>query len=227
MTFTELVAEVVARTARADKNTEAGVAVNLALKELTQIHFFRDLQSNESLSYTADAEYVALPSRTRAILEARLINGTQSYPIILKAKKWVLDRWSKVSELNASYPIYAYIEDEKLYICPEASADYTIEVTALIYAADISGSTENPIANSDEAIVAWASMYIFGMIQNTEMSVFWEKRYNKAVTRLIHADRSHNLNDVAQEFRVFSPALQRASARISPHLDPFDMGRDY
>ena len=163
------------------------------------------------------------------ILEARIIDGTQSFTFGIFTKDHVVAIWPNVSAETPSYPVMGYVEGGYIWMHPISNADYTMRLTftslsALAFSGD---STENPIPHTDYAVICWATGFVLDSIDLTDRALIWKARYIGAVQSDLHVDRSFPETMVAEtglEFDI-DPLTGRKIISPTAYLHPFDKGR--
>ena len=213
-----LLAMVKNRTARTDKDDVIIEGLDLGLEEYTMRHEFRALRLESDLSIVADDESVSAPSTMRTIEEARLIDGTMSYPMRIKSKSWLTSRWADVSELSTSKPQYLYEETGTLYLYPVSDGTYTVRVTTYSNCGTLSASTtENPVPLLDSAIVHWATAYLYNATEQYEKAATWERMAERAFQVAVQA----NGRVVRMEIKAALDVPESLTLPSERYLDPF------
>ncbi len=168
---------------RTDKNAVINAALEEGLKQSARLHFFRSLVSESDVAIIADSAYIDLPATAYQLLEVRLINGTSSYPIVVKTKKWLVDRWANIADHAAGRPVYGYIENSDLFLYPISDGSYTVRITVTTAPTfSSSDATENPIPVLDMALVCFATAFVMRSIQMFEYAAPWDLEYGKLFT---------------------------------------------
>ena len=104
---------------------------------------------------------IELPSATKQMLSAILIDGTSSWEIKPKPKQWLIERYPNISSREPDKPIYGYIEKGWLYLYPLSGSEYTIRVTTDDTVVDFADDDAvNPLIELDLALVYWATGYV-------------------------------------------------------------------
>lgn len=176
---------------RTDKDVVIGEALNFALSELSQLHDFFIQDTRSTATTVIDSEYVDLgdSSIVKTVFEARVMGASPSV-IQLRPKTWIVDKYPDVGEVTSGVPAYAYQEGNYLYIAPVADAVYTIGFS---YYPDIIGfaldSSENPIPLLQQAIIEWATGYVFDSIELFERGVAWKTRAYTSAKIAVDRDR--------------------------------------
>lgn len=204
---------------RTDKNTIIDEALNEGLEELVKRHYFRDAISEMAdVSVVADASSVALPSDVHQVIEARLIDGTLSYPFIVKSKKWVTSRWPNISEDNTGKPTLGYIEGDSLYLYPVSSGSYKIRATVVSFPDPLIENGDVPgIKNVDSVLTAYATSEVFASMQDFESAGWWLGKFERRIQEAIRSDQKETANDLIVDP---SPSTSRSTG-TQPWLDPF------
>ena len=158
-----------------------------------------------------------------------LIDGLLSNDFTIKPKRWVVARWPHVSALSPGKPYLGYIEGDYLFMHPISDDNYTMRITyttiaGLAFAGD---STENPIPETDHAVVCWTSAFIFDSIDLPDQGLVWKGRFAQAVGLDLHSDRIHHEDMVADTGLDLALDPLTGGKIISPEAwrYPFDTGR--
>lgn len=186
MTRTEIQAVVEDMIARTDKEDVIINGIDFAIKEFTKEHDFQDFISSEDLTTTSGTSYVALSDESDKIIEARLIDGTNSYSILQKTKNWISKRFPNPDGDPNNKPVYCYIEGGNLYLVPVPDDAYTIRLSVVSSSSDLSGdSSENPLDGLDYAIACWAAGYVMDSIERFDAGQQWRVRAQDSLAKSI------------------------------------------
>lgn len=205
---------------RTDKDTIINSAINLALTEIGQLHDFRAMRTEADISIAADDVSKALPSTTHQLIEARLIDGTQSYALTIKTKLWFVKRFPNVSAGFTGKPIIGYVEGNVLYFHPKSNDAYTVRLTYSALPAELSDDvTDVSVSGVDMAIVCWVTGYMFTSMGQPELAAPWNTRFANSMAISIAADkRRHAEENVMDQLTYYGTDLV---ASPQPWLDPF------
>ena len=188
-TKTQLISSVETRTGRTDKDTLIGEAIDSALLECQNEHFFREMYTTADLSASASDVSEALPSDMHQLLEVRLIDGTSSYSIFVKSKRWVVENFPNISADNASKPDWCYEEEGTLYFsCPLDDA-YTIRITYYAFLVFASAATANPIPCTDNALLYYAMSELYESLELDRLADKWLRRGDRALVKAVRSDK--------------------------------------
>jgi len=206
---------------RSDKDTVINQGLDLGLKELTKLYDFKDLWTESDLTTTASVAYVTLPSTMSNLVEVRLINGTQSYPIAIKSKVWMVERWANISANNETFPSMGYEEGGLFYLFPVPDDAYTIRVTTVGEPADFAGdSTENPVPILDYSLICWASAFLFDSLEQFDRGTMWKQRAERALRLAV--SREKKTRKIYQHSDRRSGLVENDRyPYIEPYKDPF------
>lgn len=218
MTRLQLRSLVIDNTRRSDKTDLINAAIDLALEEIGLVHDFRLMSEESDLSVAQSAASVALPSDYYQVLEARLIDGTESFELQIKDKNWVVERWPNIASVPEGTPTVAYEENGTLVLAPRPNRTYTIRVTVSKLPSSLTSDSSSPtIAGISHAIVAWATAYVFKSIQQFEAARFWMQEYARSLILAVRADKRRSA--VKYQLEEFPDSERNLSTR--PWLDPF------
>jgi len=221
MTRSELRSEVEERTGRTDKSTRIDTLLDLGIRELTKYHDFEEIRAESDLTTVASQAYVALPTNTRSVVEARMIDGTNSWPLVIKRKKWLTDRIPNVSALSEGKPVYAYKEGDNFYLLRIPDDAYTVRVTVYPKPSDFaSDATENPVELLDEALIGYAAEGVLLGVEEYEAAAQWNPRWKAALLQAIRQDNRSHVDVVGEPHGAVL-----SDTNPTPWLDPF-VGHD-
>ena len=160
-----------------DMESHINTSLDLGLRSLCSRYDFRDMRSEpDDLSIGADDESVSLPTGTHHLLEARLIDGTNSYRLSIKTKGWLTKRYPNISSRSTNRPVCAYIENGSLFPYPISNESYSIRLSVSILPTFASDSTELSVAVLESPLISWATAFIFEMMQQFESAPAWKQR---------------------------------------------------
>ena len=216
-TRAELRATVLANIGnRTDKDDVINASLEDGLKRAVSIHFFKSLITETDVAIVADSTYASLPDNTYQLLEARLIDGTSSYPITIKSKRWLVKRWSNIGDAGTSKPVFGYVENDRLYLYPVSGGSYSIRMTTCINPSfDSADSTENPIPSLNIALTHFATAHVFRNIQLFDAALVWDAEFMRAFITAKSGDKK------GPEVHQLQPFGQEVPSIIEPYLDPF------
>ena len=175
---------------RNDKDTAINNALNLGLTELTRSHGFRALRAEVDLSTTVSVAFVTLPANSHKVLEARLINSTSSYPLRIRRKKWLVDRYPNPSADMVYLPDECYQEGLSLILNPIPNSTYTIRLTVQKRPAAMATDTApNPVPELEYAVVAWATGYVWDSLEQFAQGSAMRSRAMDSLANAIRLDK--------------------------------------
>ncbi len=159
---------------------------------------------------------VALPSATNQLLSAILINDTNSCKLIIKSKRWLINRYPYIESASANTPIYGYVEKGWLFFYPNSNAEYDIRVTTDDIPSDFADDdAENPIPALDLSLISWATAYCLGSFGEFQKSNFYYNRVEVELKNAIHRDGSK------KEERSLDQGLEPVESADSAYTNPF------
>lgn len=201
---------------RTDKDSVINDGLEEGLKRAMDVHPFKTRQVETDKSIAENDTTVDLPDDTLDLIEVRLIDGTASWPIFIKEKKWLVERWPNISEVTANKPVYGYVEGDKIHLYPISNGSYTVRMTTKVKPS-FSGvdATENPIPSIEFALICFATAYAFRSVQLFDFAVPWDTQFVNALATAIPADKR---SPVVKRFEPFGekplPIID------SPSVDP-------
>jgi len=204
---------------RTDKTVVINEGLEDGLSEAMKVHAFKTKEVETDVSISDGSTYAAFPSNTLELVEARLIDGTSSWPITIKDKKWLVERWPNVSSLSTNKPVYAYEEGDKLYLYPISNGSYTVRMTTRAKAtfSDVDG-TENPVPLLKQYLVRYAVAHVFDDVQLFDFAAKWEQKAATSLALAIRADTRKPAE--VKQFIPHGYDIEPDSV-IEPYLDPF------
>ncbi len=203
--------------ARIDKNTVINTALDLGLKALARRHEWDDLRTSVDLETVATEQEVSLPSDFLALLEARYINGTISWLLEYKTKRWLVERWPNISANNNTKPEKFYVASGSMFLFPVPDAAYTIRVSYVAEPADFADdSTENPVSVLDLSLLSWATHYVMMSMENFAAAAGWLALSEKHLLDAIRSDKRTGVMHQADGGRAV-----RELPNPNAYLDPF------
>jgi len=177
-----------------------------------------DGQSDISLSQIFNPRFFELPSDCLHLKELRFIDGTSSYPIDIRDKKWVVDRWPYVESLSKNKPVVGYVEDNKFWCYPvNGDSSYVVRATYVKRVSAFSGdSVENPVPALDYALSCWATGFVFDSIEEFAKAASW---YGRAASSLLKAIKEDKRTKIIRQMDPFT--TEKTYESPTPWLDPF------
>jgi len=207
---------------RDDKTAVINQGLDLALFEFSQMYPFKELLSIADIGIVDTNLYVALPANFHHLIEVRLIDSTNSYPVEVKTKEWVVKKFPNIADGSSDRPRYVYVEGANLYMAPKNNGTYTLTMT---YGIAVSSSyfttdvTVNPVPDLDNALVFYAAAFTFEQMELPSTSDRWYAQANTAFQKAVRANRRNNVVHRVEAFpeaeRIYTTERWR---------DPFDMG---
>jgi len=204
-------------TGRDDKDSLINSAFDLAYRHFCQRHDFRSMISEESDSISEGDAYVSLPSGTHHLLEARIIDGQLSYALDIRSKLWLVKRWPNISALAEAKPSKGYVEGSKLYLYPVSDGDYDVYFTITKIPSFSDDSTDNTIPELDNALVYWASAFVFQSLKMIPEAREW---FSMAEKEFIEAKRTDMRDNRKLKHVGFNEDVEDLHT-VYAYLDPF------
>lgn len=185
-TIEDLVMEA---TGRRDKVTLTRAAINLAAQELSKERLWQDALVEEEVSTVADQGYVDLASNLARVSEVRVIDGTQSYPLVVKDKSWIVEKCPSPESFASAKPTYGYLSGTRLYLVPSPDDVYTLRYSFYQLEPDLTGSSsELTIRYAGAAVAAWATHWVFMSLEKHEDAGVWLAKYKELLKSAKRAD---------------------------------------
>lgn len=191
MNRSEIRALVRDHTGRTDKDSLINSMINAALKKVSSEHIWRDLLTEAEVTMTPDQPFVDLVSTVRRLSEVRIINGLQSYKLVVRTKTFLVERWPDFGSQSSGKPRFGYLEGTRLHLVPAPDENLTLRYS--YYARDTvftDDTTELTIDITDEAVIAYATFRTFKSLQQHDDAAQWFLDYKEALKDAKTMDRS-------------------------------------
>jgi hypothetical protein len=194
LTRSELVTAVRAHFGnRTDKDSVIYTAADLAQRNIARCgQLFRSLFESFSVNIAAGDSTISFPTYTRHVVELRLQDAasTTSYPLTIRDKRWIVQRWPNPAIDPQSKPEYGYVENGAFYFVPYSNGDYVISGTVYKDPAPFDDSSQAlAVDGSEEAVIAYCTSYVFRSIQQYDAAREWQANYIAALDVLKKEDR--------------------------------------
>lgn len=208
---------IVQHTRREDKLPLIEQAIALAVAELGQLHEWRELRYQFDITLAMGERYVNIESGVFHVLSLRLIDADQKfYPVELWSKTHVVQKYPDEGNSSTGRPLVAYEDTGQLWLAPKADKQYIVRVDTFRLHPELKPSEQPLVQAVDNAIVAWATAYVFRSIQMYEDANQWMQEYARAMGLALKAERRTHFK------RVLRPVNEQIPMpRIEPWLDPF------
>lgn len=178
MTRETLESLVLEATGRTDKTSLIRTAIDLAVEEISTQRMWTDLQTEAEATLTADEPSISLAEDVTRVTEIRLIDGTLSRPLIIRAKNWITQYFPDPESRSSGRPAYGYLEGRTLHLVPVPDDAYVIRYTYFpLHAALESPTSPLLIRAASRAIVAYATFWIFQSLEKHEDAKRWLDSY--------------------------------------------------
>lgn len=215
---------VIGNVGRTDKDSLINTYFQLALDDAMTRHGFRDSLEAADVSAALDADSVTLPAGTMKVFEVRVIDpsaGSNSQKLQISSKKVVVGLYPSVTDYPSSQPQVGYFDGNRLFFYPKANKAYTIRFTISKQVGDDfdSDSKENPIRILDNALISYATAYLFMGLEQFDAGALWMRRYEIDLTKAIAVDERNPARDL--HFRPHQALVDMS--RLTPEYwkDPF------
>jgi hypothetical protein len=172
MTHSQIIAAARQGIDRDDKDEVLVDGITLALEKVGGL--FPILESKEvatDISIVADDGSCELPTYTLRLHEARLIDGTSSYDLLIKPPEWIKERYPNPSGDATSKPVYCYQEGTTLHFVPYSNGSYSVRATI----SRLIGTDEEAQAVSS-AVVALAVAHAHMILEHWESARHWDRK---------------------------------------------------
>jgi hypothetical protein len=194
---------------RVDQDTVINRGIDAAVLDACSRYQWRGMTSSTTIAVVQGDYTKALPANTYKVLKVVVRNGLLSWEIQIRSKGWVLDRYPLPSAQPQTYPQYAFEENGILYFNVPFLAAFTIDITLMNYEA-FSGDSDTLafMPQVDNALISYATAYVFRVLQQFEESNLWQLQYERELQTAIMADRRNNGQVVSAEVGDDRPVYQ-------------------
>lgn len=220
LTYKQMRDLVLLHTNRTDKSALVGIAINLAITKLPQVpHEWRELFRDDEYELTTNSTFVTLASDVDRVIQIRRAlasDGSLAATMgLLTKQKFDRTFYDRESSVSTGIPNYAAVDGGKIHVYPKSISEYKLYARVALRVTPLVNDDDRcQITGVDEAIVAWATHYVYASIQETNDAQFWLGRYNLAMTSAIHADQREPATQVLE-------GNQPAELSTAPWMDPF------
>lgn len=220
-TRAQLRTSVEALVGRTDKTSVIDDALNFALQEAADQHYFSELWSQSDESIVQAANSVAFKAGSRDLLEARLIDSTNSssWVILIVPKFQFVSSIPSIGDVDEGRPSVGYIEGETLHFAPPSDGTYVIRMTTITVPTFSSDSDTSSIKGIDEFLISYAAEYLFASIELPESAMLWSNKWKVVLSRAIRADKKNPSVQLIMQPHGSDNKLRYISG--NPAQDPF------
>jgi len=193
-------------------------------EEILQAHLF-----SGTISEVGDAEWgddnsgIVLPDNVFKVLEARIINGSSSYKLYVKTKRWVVARWPNPESDPVGKPVYGYVEGGVLVVTPWSDAEYDTKLTISSYPAFVAVEEEDDeddyvisCLGLDTVVVNYATWKAMLSLEKFQSATFWQAEFERSLAKAARADK----RAPGVELKM-GDGMEEKRLRSDYYLDPF------
>jgi hypothetical protein len=206
---------VIDTTGRSDKTDLINSAINIALGKVSSERLWNDLLTEATATLTIGDIEVALATDLRRLSEIRLMDGLNSYSIIVRPKTWLVQHFPDSTAFSSGKPQYAYLQGTTLFLVRPPDDTYTIRYSYYRLHPDLTDDvTSTLIPQADEALISYTTYWVFKSIEKHEDAQQWLADYTIQISDAKRVDRSSAIQNLA---------TPRGSQSIGPDywVDPF------
>jgi hypothetical protein len=205
-TFSAIRTLVEAAIGRTDKTTTVNSAINIAQSKVASEHLWNDLLTEASVTLVADQGTIGLASDMRRLSEVRLIDGLNSYRIIVLPKTKFSRFYPNPTALSSSKPRFAYLQGTTLHFAPPPDSTYTVTYSYYVIPADMTDDAHTTsIPQADEAVISYAVYWMFKSMEKHDDAVQWLGDYEDQLKDARRVDRSSATQEMAIRRRAGGP----------------------
>lgn len=205
-TFLQLQNLVLLNCNREDKADLIKEAINLALEEIVQISPWRELKIEYDVAIAEGSNAVAIPSQVTHVSQVRILNtdvpsivtsdsepGQQlGYVVEIRSQKEVQNDNPDLNVASRGIPSTCFVSGGNIIFDVPLNADKIVRMLADSFVPTLEDDDDpNPLPRTDNAVVAWATSYVFRSIEMFENSREWERIYGQALRFAVVNDRRH------------------------------------
>lgn len=184
---------VIAATGRPDKADTINEAINMALRKISSQRLWSDLLTEATATSTIGVAAVALDSNMRRLNTVRLVLGLNSYPIPVRTKFWVDRYYPQAPSMANGRPAVAYQSGHNLVLIPAGDIAYDIIYNYYRIHPDLTDDlTEILISQIDDAVVSYATYWLFKSILQHDDAKRWFEDYTMQLRDAMRVDSQNN-----------------------------------
>lgn len=236
MTLSELRTVVQAHTRRTtDKdNIVIDLGINLALSEIIQLWPWNELRAEFDLTLNSGTNYAVMPGYVKQVLQIRVLDvdspislqsatdldstlGNQGYELTILDQRTMQSMEPNLLINNTGIPKYAVVKGGNIQVIPPTNTDKILRVLA---DANFNGLEDdedaNPLLNTDNAVIAWATSYLLMSIEKFEEAQFWDRKYQVALS----VARSNNDRHAGRK-RQMRGAMSEEERWVDPRVNTY------
>lgn len=196
MTLLEMRSAVFDNTRREDKSGLVDRSINLAIREIVQIKPFNLLRGEVTLVLSASQNQITLPDGINQISNVRLfnevvdqttqpaVNSVLAYDIVILDPVTLRKMFPNLAINVQGRPQYCMIENGVMTFVPPTFQDRTVSIEVDATAPTlVEDDDENPIPDTDNAVICWSTHYVFKSIGMYQDATIWWQSYQDALTK--------------------------------------------
>ena len=169
---------VLEATKRTDKVALINSAIDLAVAEVSSQHLWSDLLVEDEVSLTTDEPSVDLETDLTRLMEVRLIDDTNSRPLLIRNKSWLVNRFPNIESQSSARPVYGYMQGTTLFVLPVPNSNYTVRYSYYrLHPALATDVDEILIRHADGAVAAYATFWVFKSLERHADAKEWLGTY--------------------------------------------------
>jgi len=206
-------------TGRTDKDSLINIAINLAMTKISAARLWSQLKSDATGVILISTSSVALVADGLRFTEFRIIDGTNSYPLPIFIKEFVVKRFPDVATMAAARPACGYLQGKTLHVVPITDQAYNFAYSYYRnHPALVADSDLILFDGADAAVTAYGSYWVFLSLQQSEDAAGWLALFQDELAAVRALDKVTATDIVLQPF--VGAVLDR---RVPPNfwLDPF------
>jgi len=187
---------VVLHTNRDDKTDLIYTAIDLGLKQINMRWPFKQTRIVVDTAVVEDQVSISLPTDALQLVSVRIKDDgtvTGAQVVNVYSKSYLVQNFPALGDEDTSSsgkPTIAYEQNGQLFFVPRSNGSYTLELTYDSIEL-LEETTDSPAsANLDEALIAYATAYVYKSIQMLSDAQFWNVEYERAFDITRRADSS-------------------------------------
>ena len=176
-----------------DKTSTINTLLQVAVDECIKVHFFKQTDTvDKTLVTIADDPQVALPSNLAALGNVRIYDGSSTFPVPNKGKTFVDKYYPNRDNDPTRRPEICYEEGGNIEFAPTPDIEYAVYANYWKFLGSTfsSDSTECPLPDAVQAIIAYVVSELFDMEDEDTMSFKYKNKFAAFLGSAVSFDKS-------------------------------------
>lgn len=222
LTFAQLRQAVYDNTGRTDKQSTVDRGINLAIETIGKMHFFRQQHKIQSIGVNTDDQSFDTNTDFFQARGVTLLLGTLSNNLELLS--WIEGTrlYPNISALGSGRPGIAWFDysfsPTKVMFAPKASQSYNFQLDYYrLIPSLVSDSDTILVPFIDEAVIAYATNYLFKAVENFSSASAWAQNFTLAYGMARDSDQKEP--GISYTAQPHGSGVNTGT--VDPWLDPF------